>query len=151
MAELIQWLFRSKDRTACVDVKDNLEYDMKTRDAAMAKSQISWILQSDPHGHLHSQGHPKLYVRKADYKLLQLKKADTTYFVDSKSEHYKLLQSKKANTTNFVDSKSKHYKLLQSTKADTTSFCSLETTNFYSQSVNCIVFCSLCLTSVVDQ
>ena len=87
-------------------MKNNLEYDMKTRDAAMAKSQVSWILQPDPHGHLHSQGHPKLYVRKADYKLLQLKKADTTNFVDSKSEHYKLLQFKKANTTNFVDSKS---------------------------------------------
>jgi hypothetical protein len=33
---------------------------------------------------MDSQGHSKLYVREADYKLLQSQKADTTTFVVSK-------------------------------------------------------------------
>ena len=91
------------------------------------KSQIKSMLQSCHPESLHSQGHSKLNVRKADYKVLYSQKADTTTFVVSKSRHYKLLQSQEADTTNFCSLKKLALQtLLQSQKADTTNFCSLK-------------------------
>ena len=62
------WLSFWIDSTT--NVKDKHRHDNTAKVATMAKSQLNSILQSCPHEPLHSQGHSKLNVRKADYKLL---------------------------------------------------------------------------------
>ena len=76
----------------------------------MAKSQLNPSIMS--HEHIQSQGHYKLNVRKADYKLLYYEKADTLQtVVVSESGHYKILYSQKADTRKYCNEKVRHYKV----------------------------------------
>ena len=50
--------------------EDKLMHNITAKVATMAKSQLIPILQSCHHEPIHSQGHYKLNVRKADYTLL---------------------------------------------------------------------------------
>ena len=74
--------------------KDKHRHDIIAK-VCMQKSQIKSMLQSCPPESLHSQGHSKLNVRKADYKVLYSQKADPTIFVVSKSGHYNFCSLKK--------------------------------------------------------
>ena len=63
------WLNSQIDSTGSSNGKDNLWHDIIAKVATMAKSQLISILQSGSLEPIHSQGHYKLNVRKADYNL----------------------------------------------------------------------------------